>query len=79
MHKSHQTRITSYSNQLNQQHAEQIEQLRKDYEQKLSDLQKEIPNDNVQSTLQEEKVLLENKLKVVNNILLSLFSYILYI
>ena len=38
MHKSHQTRLTSLTNQINQQHAEQTESLKVQYESELKEL-----------------------------------------
>lgn len=63
MHKLHQKRMTTISNQLNQQHAEQMNKLRDEYEYQLASLRDQLP-DKAQNVLQEQKAELEKKLQV---------------
>lgn len=63
MHKAHQTWLTNLSNQLKQQHAEQMEQLKQDYEGQLAALRKQLP-EKAYAVLEEQKAELENKLAV---------------
>ena len=58
MHKSHQARLTGFSNQLNEQHAHQMNTLKEDYENQLSTLQetlKSLQEPAAISNLEEEK------------------------
>ena len=45
MHKSHQSRLTTLTNQINQQHAEQVEALKEKYEGELETLRAAGSND----------------------------------
>jgi predicted component of type VI protein secretion system len=56
MHQSHQTRLTTLTSQLNQQHTQNIDQLKMYYESRLKSKDK---NED-----QEFKIELENKIKV---------------
>jgi ABC-type dipeptide/oligopeptide/nickel transport system ATPase subunit len=60
MHKSHQTRLTGLSNQLNEQHANQIAAIKQDYETQLNELQETLtklqePNLDAEKLVQEQK------------------------
>lgn len=66
MHKSHQARLTGFSNQLNEQHAHQMNTLKEDYENQLSALQetlKSLQEPAAISTLEEEKATLLSRIE----------------
>lgn len=73
MHKSHQTRMTGFSNQLSEQHASQIAGMKEDYEEQLSKLQdtlKELqePNLDAEKLLEEQKAELLDKIANLESI-----------
>lgn len=55
MHQSHQTRLTSLTNQLNQQYAQGMDQLKSDYEDRLKLASKNDHNNEEFSAEMEEK------------------------
>lgn len=60
MHKSHQTRMTGFSNQLSEQHANQIASMKEDYEEQLSKLQEALkqlqePDLGAEKLLEDQK------------------------
>lgn len=66
MHKSHQARLTGFSNQLNEQHAHQMNTLKEDYENQLSTLQetlKSLQEPAAISNLEEEKATLLSRIE----------------
>ena len=68
MHKSHQTRLTGLSNQLNEQHTLQINALKEDYEQQLNALQESLkklqePNEESEKAIEQEKTNLLAKIQ----------------
>lgn len=68
MHKSHQTRMTGFSNQLNEQHANQIASMKEDYEEQLSKLQEtlkqlEEPDLDAEKLLEDQKAELLAKIE----------------
>lgn len=69
MHKSHQTRLTSLTNQINQQHAEQTESLKAQYESELKDLREKYEatsgNADTEKATETETLELKEQLEVI--------------
>jgi hypothetical protein len=63
MHQSHQTRLTTLTNQLQHQHTDQMDQLKSDYETRLNLRHENEDNDNNKKEFMAE---LGNKIKVTN-------------
>lgn len=68
MHKSHQTRLTGLSDELNEQHTNQMNILKEDYENQLSSLQETLnalqePNADVEKAIEDEKIKLLSKIE----------------
>lgn len=68
MHKSHQTRLTGLSDELNEQHTNQMNILKEDYENQLSSLQETLnalqePNADVEKAVEDEKIKLLSKIE----------------
>lgn len=56
MHQSHQTRLTSLTNQLNQQFAQSMDQLKSDYEDRLKIFsEKDLHNKESSTEIEEKK------------------------
>lgn len=66
MHKTQENRLTSLKNELTSQHAEQVRQLKENYEEEISKLRKQMPKDdsNDRASFEEQKAELEKKLEV---------------
>lgn len=55
MHQSHQTRLTSLTNQLNQQYAQSMDQLKSDYENRLKMFSKNDHNQEFKTEIEAKK------------------------
>lgn len=76
MHKSHQTRLTGLNNQLNEQHTNQINALKEDYESQLSGLQGTLkklqePNLDAEKLVEEQKAELLAKIEELESLSLE--------
>lgn len=73
MHKSHQTRLTGLSNQLNEQHANQMAVLREEYETKVNELEETLkklqePNEDAENAIAEQKAELLTKIEQLESL-----------
>ena len=76
MHKLHQTRLTGLNNQLNEQHANQINVLKEDYESQLTGLQETLkqlqePNLDAEKLVEEQKNALLAKIEELEAVSLT--------
>lgn len=73
MHKSHQTRLTGLSNQINEQHANQMAVVREEYETRVKELEDTLkqlqePNEEAEKLIEDQKAELQAKIEQLEQV-----------